>query len=265
MAPTFVIKPAQLPALNFLAPDHPWPVQTEWINRGTNHKLQHASVDMLLRTLFRDVLSPSLVRLHRSAGLRAIFSTDKERDRFARALSAAQEFELNARRYLVTAVFDDVHHVTRAVSKLKDAGLPENSITVLWRAGRFLEHDFKWSKGHGMLSVVGAVAGGGIAGAMLGVAVLAIPGVIPAAAAGAAAASAFSSIATVGAAFGSTGGAIARMLTDHDIEGVSETCYAPEMSPGKMFIAVDMRVADLQRPIIRQMLRDSGGTAWEHR
>lgn len=263
LAPTFVIKPAQLSALNFLEPNHPWPVQAEWINRGTNQKLQHASVEMLLRTLFHDVLSPSLVRLHRSAGLRTTFSSDKERDRFASALAVASEFELSVKRYLVIAIFNDGDGATRAVSNLKDAGTPDNSIALLWRAGQFLERDIKFCEGHGALSVAGAVAGGGLAGAMLGVAFLAIPGVIPAAAAGAVAASAASSIAAVGAAFGSTGGAIARMLSDHDVNGVSETYYLENFRRGKVFVSVDTRIANAERPVIRQVLKDAGGKAWD--
>lgn len=57
-APAFVIKAEELAALNYLDREHPRPREIEWINRGTDQILKPSTVDMLLRTLFRDVVSP---------------------------------------------------------------------------------------------------------------------------------------------------------------------------------------------------------------
>ncbi len=132
--PAFVIKAEELSALNYLAPNHPRPLHVEWINRGTDQKLRPSSVDMLLRTLFHDVASPSVVRLHRSAGLRAIFRTGKERDQFAAQFAAARSHSDATTRHHVTALFDDHEHADRAVSELKAAGIPASAISELFLA-----------------------------------------------------------------------------------------------------------------------------------
>lgn len=254
-----MIKPEELAALNFLPPDHPRPQEVEWINRGTNQKLRRSSVDMLLRTLFRDVLSPSVVRLHRSSGLRTVFRTDRERERFAAAFADARAQERAGSLNLVTAMFNDRQTAERAVSELREAGIPDRSISLLWRASQFADTNVKWVEGHSKYSVASAVAGGGVAGAMLGVALLAVPGIGPVAAAGAIASSAFSSVAAVSAAIGATGGAIARMLTDHDVDDVAAAYYEQQIRRGKIFVSVDTRKAKGQREIARRIL---SGTSW---
>jgi hypothetical protein len=257
--PAYVIKAEELSALNYLSPNHPRPREVEWINRGTDQKLRPSSVDMLLRTLFRDVASPSVVRLHRSAGLRAIFRTSKERDQFASQFATARARNDVTTRHHVTALFDDHEHADRAVSELKRAGIPEAAISELYLAGQFMDTDIKWSEGHSALSVAGAVAGSGVAGAVLGVALLAIPGVGQLAAAGAIAASALSSVATVSGIIGATGGAIARMLTDHDVDGVAATYYQQQIRRGKIFVSIDTRIAAGQHEVARRIIRESGG------
>jgi len=259
ITPAYVIKPEELAALNYLAPNHPRPSTVEWINRGTDQKLRPSSVDMLLRTLFQAVPSPSVVRLRESAGLRVIFKTARERDLFASAFAAAKSHETDIRHHLVTAIFNDRQYAERAVSELKDTGIPDGAISLLWQASQFLDMDVKWREGHSKLSVASAVAGGGIAGAMLGVAILAVPGIGPIAAAGAIASSAFSSVGAVGAAIGATGGAIARMLTDHDVDGVSATYYEQQIRRGKIFVSVDTRIAEGQHDLARKILTRHGG------
>jgi uncharacterized membrane protein len=55
------------------------------------------------------------------------------------------------------------------------------------------------------------------------------------------AASALTSIATVGGILGATGGALARMLTDHDVDGVAARYYEEQIQRGKVFVSVDTR------------------------
>ena len=79
--PAFVIKAEELVALNYLDRNHPRPRKLEWINRGTNQPLRRSSIEMLLRTLFREVETPSVVKLHQSAGLRYPWPTPRSHHR----------------------------------------------------------------------------------------------------------------------------------------------------------------------------------------
>lgn len=261
MAATFVIKAGELAALNYLNPDHPLPQFVEWINRGTDQKMQRSTIEMLLRTLTHEEVSPSVARLHQAAGLRLNFDTDEERDVFAAAFANARA-QLNVKkRYLVAAMFDDRKDAEHVVTELEGAGIPDSSISLLWRAGQFMDPDNRTWEGHTKRSVFAAATGGGIAGAMLGVAILAIPGLGLIAAAGAIAASSFSSIAAVSAIIGATGGAMARMLTDHDVDGREANYFERQIRRGKVFVSVDTRIAAGQHEIARQVLIRNGGHA----
>ena len=257
--PSFVIKAEDLATLNYLDRNHPRPRRLEWINRGTNQKLRRTSIELLLRTLFREVTSASVLRLHQSSGLRAIFGTDQERERFARAFSKARDSETAKKHYVVSAIFDDREAAERAVSALRRSGVSEQGISLLWRASKFLDADYRWSEGHSSLSVVGAVAGSGIAGAMLGVAILFVPGIGPVATAGILATSALTSVATVSGVIGATGGAVAKMLTDHDVDGVHARYYEEEIRRGKVFVSVDTRHAAGGPADALQILKQRGG------
>ena len=81
--PIYVIRAEELILLNDMPADHPRPVCLEWINRGTDQKLRPTSVDLLLRTMYRSKSpSPSVARLHNSAGLRLRFRSREERRKF---------------------------------------------------------------------------------------------------------------------------------------------------------------------------------------
>ncbi len=257
--PSYVVKARDLPALNCLASDHPRPQVVEWINRGTNQKLRPTSVEMLLRTLYRDVAPPSVVKLQRSAGLRMTFRSDHDRDEFAEAFRAAISRSQESEGRLVTAIFADRASAMRAVAKLKQAGIPESAIAVLWRLSRFVNAEGEWQDGHSKRSVVGAVAAGGIAGMVLSAAVLLVPGIGPVAAVGALLTPAIPQVAAVSAAIGSTGGAIARMLTDHDVDGVSASFFEQQIRRGKVFMAVDTGIAEGQAETARRVFRECQG------
>src|SRR5205809_3993226 len=119
--PSYVVKARDLAALNCLASNHPRPQLVEWINRGTNQKLRPSSVEMLLRTLYRDVAPPSVVKLQRAAGLRMTFRSDRDRDAFADAFRAAMTRSQGSEGRLVTAIFADRASAMRAAAKLKQA------------------------------------------------------------------------------------------------------------------------------------------------
>jgi hypothetical protein len=257
--PAFVIKAEELPALNYLGPDHPQPLLVEWINRGTDQRMQRSTIEMLLRTLSRDDASPSVVKLHHSAGLRVAFRSHEERETFAHAFANARA-ELNVeKQHLVAAMFDDRQEAEHVVTRLKDAGIPDEAISLLWRAGQCGDTDAQNWLGHSKMSVAASVAGGGIAGVMLGVAILAIPGIGLVAAAGAIATSALSSVTAVSAIIGATGGAMARMLTDHDVNGRDANYFEKQIRRGKVFVSIDTRIAEGRSDLAHEVLTRAGG------
>ncbi|MFM5949787.1 MAG: hypothetical protein ACKOPM_11250 [Novosphingobium sp.] len=154
----------------------------------------------------------------------------------------------------MTAIFTDRATADRVVAELKAASIPAAAISLLSRANRFIDPDNQWPEGHSKLSVAAAVAGGGVAGAMFGTILLLVPGIGPVTVVGAIAATAFSSVASVSAAIGATGGAIAKMLTDHDVDGVSATYFEQQITRGMIFVSVDMRIATGQRAVARRIL-----------
>jgi hypothetical protein len=258
-APAYVIKPEELCALNYLAPDHPRPQLVEWINRGTNQTLRPSSVDMLLRTLFVDMASPSVVRLHRTSGLRAVFRDDRERNLFAAAFATAREKLRGVASHHVTAIFNHLKEAEQAVVDLKEIGVAPDRISLMFRASQFIDTSVKRRGGHSKLSIAGATAGGGVAAVIFAMAVLAIPGIGPVAAAGAIAGSAMHSFAAASGVLGATGGAIARMLTDHDVDGVSASYYQEQIRRGKIVVSVDVRDAPEQRELARGILKEFRG------
>lgn len=258
--PAFVIKAEELAALNYLNPDHPRPLLAEWINRGTDQKMRRTTIDLLLRTLWEEASSPSVQKLHQTSGLRASFASEADRDGFATAFAAARAEMDNRERFAVATIFDDLPSAERAVLDLKAAGIPEGSISLLCRAGQLSKADNDDWKGHSRLSIAMATAGGGIAGALLGIGILVmVPGLGAVAAAGAIAGSALPSVASLSAIFGATGGAMARMLTDHDVDGREANYYERQIRRGRVFVSVDTRIARGQAEAARRVLMASGG------
>ena len=259
MTPVYVIRPEELSALNFLPADHPRPIRADWINRGTNQVLRQQSVDMLLRTLFADILSPSAVKLHRSAGLRLEFSSDAHRLGFANALMVAKAQELESRVHRLTMMFDDRVSAARAAESLVDEGLPKSAISMLWRAGQFIDTDYAWIEGHSLLSVAGATAGGGIAGVTIGLALFAIPGVGQIAAIGGLAAAVLTTTPVISGIVGATAAAINKMVSDPDVDDVALNSYISDTRRSRVFVSVDLRNAEGALDISRSVMKRHGG------
>lgn len=258
----FVIKAAELAALNYLPPDHPRPCCLEWINRATDKKLQRSSVDQILRTIHLDIARPSIVRLHRTAGLRATFQNERERHAFAASFVRAKEELINSLNYNLTSIFDDRQKAEQAILELKQAGVPCEAVSLMFRTNQFLSVDFKWPKGHSKLSVASAAAGGGVAAAIFAMAVAWIPGIGPLAAGGVIASSTLSSYAAASAVLGATGGSIARMLTDQDVDGVLAAFCEEQMANGKIFLSVDLRSTKMGPREIGSIMRQHSGRRW---
>lgn len=159
----------------------------------------------------------------------------------------------------MTAIFDGRDKAETAIAALHDEGISPSAISLLCRASHFGDPEANWPEGHDTLSITGAVAGGGVAGALLGVAFLFVPGVGPLAAAGAIAGSAISSVASVSGIIGATGGAVAKMLTDHDVDGVMAEYYDRQIKRGKVFVSVDEQKTAVGREFIERILEQFGG------
>jgi hypothetical protein len=259
-APTYVIKAEELPALNFLDPSHPQPLLIEWIDRGTDKPLRPTTVEQLLRTQTNIEASPSITRLREAAGLRAVFETSAERDQFAGAFTAARARLAVRKQYVLAAIFDSVERAEAVVTELKRAGIPEESISLLWQERHKPDAVAGQVAGHTRFSIAAATAGAGVAGALLGVGFLAlIPGIGAIAAAGAAAAVTIQSVATISGIFGATGGAMAKMLTDLDVDGRDVGYFEAQIRRGRVFLAVDTRVARGLAESARLILLAHGG------
>ncbi len=255
----FVVKPEQIPALNYLDDECPKPEQVEWINRATDQRLRPSSVDQLLRTLFKENVSGSLSNLQNSAGLRAIFTSEKERNSFASHFKSAVREEVETRQFAVTAIFKSPDLAEQAMLALLDEGVPEEAFCILSKASGFVGDSLTWPNGHGRLEITGATAGGGIAGALFGLAIFAIPGVGPVAAAGAAAASAFGSVAALSGVIGATGAALSKVLSDFDVDGLATNYLEQEIKRGSVFVTIDTRVCPKKREEITRQLIKLGG------
>lgn len=257
--PSFVIKAEDLTALNYLAKGYPRPQALTWINRGTNQQLRRSTVQMLLRTLFTGAQTASVVKLHQSAGLRVSLASERDRAAFAKTFADARALCRQKQRSALTAVFDRPEAAERSFKDLVAAGVDNRAISILWRAGQFIQERHEEPQGHSRLSVVAASAGGGLAGAILGVSLLAVPGFGIVAAGGAIAASALSTIGAFGGALGATGGAIARMLTDLDVDGRDVPFYELAIETGKVFVSVDPGTSRRSIDQVRSILAANGG------
>jgi hypothetical protein len=260
ISPAYVIKADELAALNYLDPDHPRPLLIEWINRGTDQPLRPTTIGQLLRTQASENSSPSVARLHSTAGLRAVFETSTERDQFASAFTAARAHFSVRKQFMIAAIFDNIDEAASVVIELKNAGIPEESISQIWQESKQSAVMAADVTGHSRLSVAAATTGGGVAGALLGVGILAlIPGVGAIAAAGAAAAVTVQTVAALSGIFGATGGAMARMLSDLDVDGQEVGYFEAQIRRGRVFVAVDTRIAEGQAELAREILLRHGG------
>ena len=255
----FVLKAEEIDALNYLQDGFPVPERIEWINRGSDQKLLPTTVSQLLRTLHNEKVSPSVARLRESAGLRTIFESESQRNAFVEHFNEALKAEKDLRQHVVTAIFRSREQADDATVKLLSAGVEKDSFCILSKAGELTDQATNWPEGHGRLEVTGAAAGGGIMGAIFGLAVFAIPGVGPVAAAGAAAATAFSSVAAISGVIGATGGALSKVLSDFDVDGLASNYFQREVARGSVFMAIDTRLCASDRDAISRMLLSCGG------
>lgn len=256
---SFVIRATELSALNYLPASHPRPDRLEWVNQGTGQPLRHTTIDMLLRTLFRNDPSPSVAKLRESSVLCVHFQSERLRDKFARQFENAREIDRVKNEKLVIALFARPELARDVVSDLEAHGVPNSAISVLWRADDFMGTGGARYEGHSARSVAAATVAGGLFGSILGVTTLAIPGVGPVVMAGPLAVALVSQVSALSGIIGATGGAIARMLSDQDVEGREPSFFETGINQGRIFVAVDPDMIELDRGQLTEILRSRGG------
>ena len=157
---------------------------------------------------------------------------------------------------IASAVFDSRTEAERAVSELRSAGVSDSDISIV------AQHDGKNTSTDGAGEKTGdfvskAALGAG-AGALLGVAALAIPGVGPLVAAGAIAESAIGGAALTGTALGAAAGGLTSLLTKHGISDEDARYYEDSINRGGVFVSVDSS-ANVDRNTVSEILHRAGG------
>lgn len=158
----------------------------------------------------------------------------------------------------VSAIFDDNSQAEQAVTQLRSAGVTDSAISVVAR------QDGKTTAADGAgeeqtTDVVGKAALGAGAGALLGIAALAIPGVGPFVAAGVIAEAAIGGAAITGTAIGAAAGGIAGLLTNHGVDKDDASHYEDRLNQGGIFVSVDATSAGMSADQVQGILAGAGG------
>jgi hypothetical protein len=165
---------------------------------------------------------------------------------------------------IASAVFDSREEAERALSELRSAGFDESSISVIGRHGEQSDSSSvsdEDTDGDGMNesgAAKGAI-GGAVAGGLLGIAALAIPGVGPLAAAGAIASSAIPGAAAIGAGAGAVAGGLTGLLTNHGVSDEDARYYEDRIHQGGIFLSVESDDSGASVETAREILYRNGG------
>lgn len=158
----------------------------------------------------------------------------------------------------VSAIFDDYSQAEQAVTQLRSAGVTDRAISIIAREdGHNVEKDGAGEEQ--TKDVVGKAALGAGAGALLGIAALAIPGVGPFVAAGVVAEAAVGGAAVTGTAIGAAAGGIVGLLTNHGVSEDEAPHYEERLNQGGIFVSVDAASSGLSSDQLRDILFGAGG------
>jgi uncharacterized membrane protein len=158
----------------------------------------------------------------------------------------------------VSAIFDDYSQAEQAVAQLRSAGVKDGSISIIAREdGHNVTTDGAGDEK--TKDIVGKTALGAGAGALLGVAALAIPGVGPFVAAGVIAEAAIGGAAVTGTAIGAAAGGIVGVLTNHGVSKDDAPHYEDRLNHGGIFVSVDAASSGLTSEQLRDVLYGAGG------
>ena len=143
---------------------------------------------------------------------------------------------------LYHAAYNTRDDAERALTDLRNAGVPDDSISVIGNRD-YVDDDIAGvdvdTTGEAIADVAGKTAAGAGIGALLGVAAMAIPGVGPLVAGGAIAQAAAGGAALTGTAVGAAAGGLAGLLTDHGIDEDDAAYYEDRVNEGGLFVSVD--------------------------
>ncbi len=162
---------------------------------------------------------------------------------------------------IASAVFDSQEEAQRAVSELRSAGVPDNSLSIVASHGgrtTTTSGDGEITDEHHR-NLLRGILGGGALGAGLGVAALAIPGVGPLAAAGAIAASVVPEAMAIGAAAGAVGGSLNEAFKKHGVSDEDAAYYGDRVKGGGIFVSVDDSAGGIDGQRAREILYRNGG------
>ena len=168
---------------------------------------------------------------------------------------------------IAAAVFESQAQAERAVAELREAGVPERSISIIslhqgethkTDGGGHESHDKHDNKATGIMK--GLTAGGAV-GAIAGLAALVIPGVGPFIAAGALAETlgAVGSAAVVSGAVGAAAGGLTGALVDYGVDKGQAKHYEKRIQEGGVFVGVDTQGNERDYNAARAVLRAAGG------
>ena len=160
---------------------------------------------------------------------------------------------------LISAVFDNRSDAERAVSQLREAGVPDSSISIIAQNEGEKATTTDGSGEETAKDVIGTAALGAGAGTLLGIAALAVPGVGPLVAAGAIASSAIPGAALTGAAIGAAAGGVTGLLKDHGVSEQDAVYYEDRINQGGVFVSVDAEGGSIDRQSTEDVLRSAGG------
>lgn len=161
----------------------------------------------------------------------------------------------------VTAIFDDRSQAERAITDLRQYGIPDAKLSVVSRRQDDVEVERRGeveTSGTGERVGKGAAAGAGL-GALFGLAALAIPGVGPFVTAGVLSSALGATAGTVaaGAVVGGASGALAGALAKAGYSKDEAEFYGPAVEQGNILVAVDADDGTEDR--VRAILNRAGG------
>ena len=172
-------------------------------------------------------------------------------------------------KQIAAALFDSRERAERAVDELREAGVPNDHISVIaLHQGEAREEDghghVRETRDHQDNKATGALKGlaaGGVVGALAGLGALVIPGVGPFIAAGALAETlgAAGSAAVVSGAVGAAAGGLTGALVDYGLSREHAEHYERRIREGAVFVGVETQGSERDYNAARAVLRAAGG------
>lgn len=254
LAFNYVVRALDIPALRFLDANCPQPRKIEWIDRTSDRRLRPTTVWQLNRTLQMPSVSPSVRRLHENSGIRSAFNSETERNAFARYFTTAKSMEGDFRANFLTASFKSLQEAATATTHLLEIGLPAHAIHILQSKSLLDMSKLDLPDGHGKLELANDMTIGGLMGIALGLVVLAVPVAGVVTLGGLLTTSAAGMVPAISGLLGVTGSAMAKMVSDHDVDGNALAYYQRQIQRGAVLLSLDLRECPASRIGVEQLL-----------